>query len=78
MRVETALSKILAESSAVVRIAIVSHGGTISNLLRALLQLPVHTNVRFPTGDTGMHIIRKNDEGLSVVSLNCSEHLYNM
>ncbi len=78
MRVETALSKILAESSAVVRIAIVSHGGTISNLLRALLQLPVHTNIRFPTGDTGMHIIRKNDEGLSVVSLNCSEHLYNM
>ncbi|WP_404347420.1 histidine phosphatase family protein [Sutcliffiella horikoshii] len=78
MRVETALSKILAESSAVVRIAIVSHGGTISNLLRALLQLPVHTNVRFATVDTGMHIIRKNDEGLSVVSLNCSEHLYNM
>ncbi|WP_226682338.1 histidine phosphatase family protein [Sutcliffiella horikoshii] len=78
MRVETALSKILAESSAVVRIAIVSHGGTISNLLKALLQLPVHTNIRFPTGDTGMHTIRKNDEGLSVVSLNCSEHLYNM
>lgn len=77
MRVEMALSKILAESSAVVRIAIVSHGGTISNLLRSILQLPVHANVKFATGDTGMHIVRKNDEGLQIISLNNTEHLYN-
>lgn len=77
MRVEMALSKILAESSAVVRIAIVSHGGTISNLLRAILQLPVPTDVKFATGDTGMHIIRKNDSGLQIISLNNTEHLYN-
>ncbi|KMJ58797.1 phosphoglycerate mutase [Bacillus sp. LL01] len=77
MRVEMALSKILAESSAVVRIAIVSHGGTISNLLRAILQLPVSTNVRFSTGDTGMHILRKNDDVLQIISLNDTEHLNN-
>ncbi|MCG1021807.1 histidine phosphatase family protein [Sutcliffiella horikoshii] len=77
MRVEMALSKILAESSAVVRIAIVSHGGTISNLLRAILQLPVPTDVKFATGDTGMHIVRKNDNGLQIISLNNTEHLYN-
>ncbi len=76
MRVEMALSKILAESSAVVRIAIVSHGGTISNLLKSILQLPVHTNAKFATGDTGMHILRITDEGLQVVSLNNTEHLY--
>lgn len=77
MRVEMALSKILSESSAVVRIAIVSHGGTISNLLRAILQLPVPTEVKFATGDTGMHIVRKNDDGLQIISLNNTEHLYN-
>jgi 2,3-bisphosphoglycerate-dependent phosphoglycerate mutase len=77
MRVEMALSKILSESSAVVRIAIVSHGGTISNLLRAILQLPVPTDVKFATGDTGMHIVRKNDDGLQIISLNNTEHLYN-
>ncbi|QFT90391.1 Phosphoserine phosphatase 1 [Bacillus sp. THAF10] len=76
MRTEMALSKILTESSAVVRIAIVSHGGTISKLLSAILQLPVHTNVHFSTGDTGVHTLRKNDEGIRIVSLNCTEHLH--
>ncbi len=77
MRVEMAFSKILAESSAVLRIAIVSHSGTISNLLRSILHLPVSTSVKFATGDTGIHLIKKEDEGLQIVTLNNTEHLYN-
>jgi 2,3-bisphosphoglycerate-dependent phosphoglycerate mutase len=76
MRAEIVFSKIMAESYAVARIAIVSHGGMISNLLKAFLQLPVTANVSFFTGDTGMHLLRKNGEKHVLVSLNNMEHLF--
>ncbi|WP_078379217.1 histidine phosphatase family protein [Sutcliffiella halmapala] len=75
MRAEIVFSKILAESYCVARIAIVSHGGMISNLLKAFLQLPVTANVSFYTGDTGMHLLRKNGEKHVLVSMNNTEHL---
>ncbi|WP_223701516.1 histidine phosphatase family protein [Sutcliffiella deserti] len=76
MRAEIVFSKILAESYAVARIAIVSHGGMTSNLLKAFLQLPVTANVSFNTGDTGMHLLRKMGDKHMLVSLNNTEHLY--
>ncbi|CAG9620996.1 histidine phosphatase family protein [Sutcliffiella rhizosphaerae] len=76
MRAELALSKVLSESSAVVRIAIVSHGGMISNLLKALLQLPVLTDITFSTGDTGIHKLDKSETEVKIRYLNSKEHLY--
>lgn len=75
MRTEIAFSKILSESYAVARIAIVSHGETISNLLKSFMQLPVTANVSFYTGDTGMHLLRKNGDKCILISLNNTEHL---
>ncbi|WP_096156822.1 MULTISPECIES: histidine phosphatase family protein [Bacillus] len=75
MRSEIILSKILAESSAVARIAIISHGGTISNLIKSLLQLPVNTPIKFYTCDTGMHCFKKHEDQVTVVYLNKQDHL---
>lgn len=75
MRAEIVFSKIVAESYCVARIAIVSHGDMISNLLKAFLQLPVTANVNFYTGDTGMHLLRKNGDKHTLVSMNNMEHL---
>jgi 2,3-bisphosphoglycerate-dependent phosphoglycerate mutase len=78
MRAEMVLSKILTESYAVARIAVVSHGGMISNLLKTILQLPVNAKVNFSTGDTGLHLLRKKGDIVYLVSLNNTEHLHNV
>ncbi|MED4016731.1 histidine phosphatase family protein [Sutcliffiella cohnii] len=75
MRCEQVLSKILTESYAVARIAIVSHGGTISNILKSILQLPVKSNVSFHTGDTGVHLVKIEGDKVAVKKLNYLEHL---
>ncbi|RSD23256.1 histidine phosphatase family protein [Mesobacillus subterraneus] len=74
-RAQTVFSKILAESAGRKRIAIVSHGGMISNLLRAFLNLPVSCDTYFPTGDTGIHLLRLNGGQKTVMFLNDCGHL---
>lgn len=74
-RAETVFSKILAESAGRKRIAIVSHGGMISNLLKAFLNLPAVSNTYFLTGDTGMHLLKVNGNQKSVLFLNDCGHL---
>jgi 2,3-bisphosphoglycerate-dependent phosphoglycerate mutase len=75
-RAQTVFSKILAESEGKKRIAIVSHGGMISNLLRAFLNLPVSSDIYFPTGDTGIHLLKVNENGRkAVLFLNDCGHL---
>ncbi|MGM8214815.1 histidine phosphatase family protein [Bacillaceae bacterium W0354] len=57
------------------RIAIVSHGGFISNFIRAFLQLPMNTNTIFPTGDTGIHLLEVRERDHIVKFMNNQSHL---
>lgn len=61
-RVEYILSKIISEGNGDDTIAIVSHGGTINQMYRAFLRLPIDSDLVFPTEDTGIHewLIRPN------------------
>ncbi|KYH29445.1 phosphoserine phosphatase 1 [Clostridium tepidiprofundi DSM 19306] len=58
-------------------ICIIAHGGTISMLNKAIFRLPVDTEIKFPTGDTGFHewIIKDNER--YIIKMNCQEHLCN-
>jgi 2,3-bisphosphoglycerate-dependent phosphoglycerate mutase len=73
-RAETIFSKIITESSGLNRIAIVSHGGMIANILKSFLNIPVHSNYGFYTGDTGIHLLRMNEKGKFVIFLNHDQH----
>lgn len=74
-RAERILHQILHEYHDYQRVAIVSHGGMISNLLKAFLNMPNGKGYAFPTGDTGIHLLEIR-EGLRVVRfLNRQEHL---
>lgn len=74
-RAETVLSKIITESEGRKRIAIVSHGRMISNLLSAFLKLPAISDTYFLTGDTGIHLLRINGDKKAVMFLNDCGHL---
>lgn len=56
-------------------ICIVAHGGTISMLYKSILGLPVDTNVKVPTADTGIHIIEVTMEATVILKANSIEHL---
>ncbi|WP_308556713.1 histidine phosphatase family protein [uncultured Lactobacillus sp.] len=55
MRAEFVLSRIISENASNSTIVIVSHGGMIMRLYQAFLELPVGSNVKFITGDAGIH-----------------------
>ena len=54
-RTEYILSRILSENDADSTIAVISHGGTINQLYRAFLRLPIDSMMFWSTGDTGIH-----------------------
>ncbi len=84
-RAEVAISKIISEAKKEeealsqdkkeITVLVVSHGGMINQLFRALLKLPIEDGVVFATGDTGLHewIIRGDEKYL--LKENCQEHL---
>lgn len=74
-RVEAVWSRILAESREYHRIAVVSHGGTISQLIAAFLRLPVVTEYRFATGDTGCHLLVQEEHARAIRFMNRQDHL---
>jgi 2,3-bisphosphoglycerate-dependent phosphoglycerate mutase len=78
LRAEMVFLKILTEAEGLDRIAIVSHGGMISNLLKAFLNIPLHANYGFYTGDTGMHLLRMTEQGRAIVFLNQDHHTLNI
>lgn len=78
LRVERVFSKILAESGDASRIAIVAHGGTISNILKSFLKLPPITEYGFATGDTGIHYLRLTENNRLILWLNNTEHIMNL
>ena len=74
-RAEYILSKILSENSADSTVAIVSHGGTINQLYRAFLHLPVDTQMFWSTGDTGLHEWTVNGDMRRIIRSNSLIHL---
>lgn len=57
------------------RICIVSHGGMINMLFRSILNLPINTDLSIFSGDTGVHLIKINQNGIRILFTNKQEHL---
>jgi len=58
------------------RIAIVSHGGLISNFIKAFLEI-TNKNIVFATGDTGIHLLEIKEDRKIIRFINNQEHLGN-
>jgi len=74
-RTEFILSKIISENPADSTIAVVSHGGTINQLYRAFLRLPVDVQMFWNTSDTGLHEWTVNGEMRRIIRSNSTAHL---
>lgn len=74
-RGELVFSQIKEASKDYKRIAIVSHGGTISRMIDSFLDLPFVNNIFFKTDDTGIHLLEFTDQGRKIIFLNSSSHL---
>lgn len=77
-RVEHALSEIIAHTPKDAVIAIVCHGGTITQLNRALLRLPLDSDLLCSSGDTGIHEWVLDGRIRRLVRANSLEHLQNL
>ncbi len=73
-RAEYMLSKVLSETAPDETAAIVTHGGMVNQLYRAFLRLPVDSDIRFATGDTGIHEWMIANGGRMVVKSNMTAH----
>ena len=73
-RAERVAQKILHDYQYFERVAIVSHGGLISNFIKALLNQS-SSKVIFPTGDTGIHLLEIREDLRIVRFMNKQEHL---
>lgn len=73
-RAEFILSKIIDENEAGDTVALVTHGGTISQLYRAFLRLPLDADFTFYTGDTGIHEWLVLQDCRCVVTANAAPH----
>jgi len=56
-------------------VCMVAHGGTISMLIKSILDLPVSTKAKFPTADTGVHVLELTEHGVVFIKGNSVEHL---
>lgn len=74
-RTERVFHKIIYDYREYSRIAVVSHGGLISNFLKAFLQQPVNSESAFATGDTGFHLLEIKNSTRIVRFLNNQVHL---
>ncbi len=73
-RAERIAQKILHEYKDYKRVAIVSHGGLISNFIKAVLNQSNSKTV-YPTGDTGIHLLEIREDLQIVRFINKQEHL---
>lgn len=74
-RAERILRQVLHDYEGATRIAIVSHGGLISSVIQAFLQIPVG-DVVFATGDTGIHLLEIREDLRVVRFMNRQDHLF--
>lgn len=75
LRAEKVLHKIIHDYRDLKRVAIVSHGGLISQLIKSFLSLPNTGDFIFATGDTGIHLLEIKDHVRVVGFLNRQDHL---
>ena len=73
-RAERIAHKIVHDYKDYKRVAIVSHGGLISNFIKALLNQS-NSKVVYPTGDTGIHLLEIRGDLRIVRFMNKQEHL---
>lgn len=74
-RINQIFSYIKTNSSQYKRIAIVSHGGTITKLIENFLQIPSKNNVWFHTNNTGIHFLHYHPKADILKFSNCTFHL---
>ena len=75
-RAESIFHKIMFDYRNFNRVAIVSHGGLISHLLRAILRQPNSSDILFATGDTGIHLLDIRENRIVIRFMNKQEHLH--
>lgn len=73
-RAERIFNKIILDYQDYQRVAIVSHGGLISNLIKAFLDQP-NKDFVFATGDTGIHLLELRGNIRLIRFMNKQEHL---
>ncbi len=73
-RAEYMLSKLLSENGEEDTISVVTHGGMINQLYRAFFRLPLDSDYRFYTGDTGIHVWVADGESRILVRANFISH----
>ena len=74
-RVESCFSEIISRSSRYHRIVVISHGGTISHLIASFLRLPMVSECRFATGNTGCHLLALKGEERLIRFMNRQDYL---
>ncbi|WNQ09890.1 phosphoglycerate mutase family protein [Paenibacillus aurantius] len=74
-RVRQIFSHIKDSSKPFKRIAIVSHGGTITKLIQTFLQLPPESNAWFHTNNTGIHFLDYHSKADIIKFANSTDHL---
>lgn len=74
-RAEVIFNKIILDYQSYNRVAIISHGGLISQFIKAFLQQPNTSEYIFATGDTGMHLLEIKENARVIRFINKQEHL---
>ena len=73
-RAEFILSKIISENDAESTVAVVCHGGTIHQLYKAFLRLPIDAKVYFRSGDACIHEWETEGNSRSIIRANFCPH----
>ncbi|MFJ5770982.1 histidine phosphatase family protein [Psychrobacillus sp. NPDC093180] len=74
-RAEKIFHQIVYDYQGYKRVAVISHGGLISQFLKAYLQQPISSQHFFATGDTGIHLLEIKEGKRVIRFLNRLEHL---
>lgn len=74
-RAEKIFHKIILDYQSYNRVAIVSHGGLISQFIKAFLKQPNSSEYVFATGDTGIHLLEIKENTRIIRFINKLEHL---
>lgn len=74
-RIQQIFSYIKENSRQYKRVAIVSHGGTITKLIENFLQLPSNNSVWFHTNNTGIHFLHYHPKANILKFSNSTSHL---
>jgi 2,3-bisphosphoglycerate-dependent phosphoglycerate mutase len=74
-RVQRIFAYIKENSKPFKRVAVVSHGGTITKLIENFLRLPSDNNVWFHTDNTGIHYLDYHPKADIIRFTNCTLHL---